>query len=190
MLDPGGAGGVAGPSAADASAGRKRSSTPSFSPPPLKGSFITGQSRCGQWRSTTSLRTAAVADDPLQDRHTSSVRGTYIRASKRLKNACVRLHRLDGAGDLNDAARGLLGVGVGAISGELHAASMWQARIPAERTHASRTPSSESRGHPESAAKNSTITPRCIFKGANRGWLFATVSATQTCLPRLTEPGQ
>jgi hypothetical protein len=69
MLDPGGAGGVAGPSAADASAGRKRSSTPSFSPPPLKGSFITGPSRCGQWRSTTSLRTAAVADDPLQDRH-------------------------------------------------------------------------------------------------------------------------
>jgi hypothetical protein len=126
----------------------------------------------------------------ISARGTSSVRGTYIRASKRLKNACVGLHRLDGAGDLNDAARGLLGVGVGAISGELHAASMWQARMPAERTHASRTPSSESRGHPESAAKNGTITPRCISKGANRGWLFATVSATQTCLPRLTEPRQ
>jgi len=39
----------------------------------------------------------------ISTRGTSSVRGTYIRASKRLKNACVRLHRLDGAGDLNDA---------------------------------------------------------------------------------------
>jgi hypothetical protein len=43
------------------------------------------------------------------------------RAVDQLDVDAVILHRLDGAGDLDDAARGLLGIGVGARLGAPHA---------------------------------------------------------------------